>query len=103
MTSKDPLDEEIRGLTGRLAHARDSLEKGTVPDLAPLMPTVTRLCREIEGRPPAEAQELKTALLTVIEELDCLETALKSGLDEVKGQIGEAADRRRAADAYARR
>ena len=103
MTSKDRLDEEIRGLTGRLAHARDSLGKGVVPDLASLEPVVARLCRDILNCPTAETRELKPALLTVIDELDCLEVALKSELDEVKGQIGEAADRRRAADAYARR
>ena len=96
-------DPEISNLPGRLAHARGALEKGQVPDLAHLAPIVGRLCHEVEGQPLAKAQELKTALLTVIEELDCLEAALKSGLVEVKGKIGEAADRRRAADAYGRR
>ncbi len=86
-----------------MAHARDSLEKGLVPDLAPLEPQVARLCHEIGSHPPDAARELKTSLLTVIEELDCLEAALKSGLDEVKGKIGEAAERRRAASAYAQR
>lgn len=103
MTAKDPLHDEIQTLTGRLAHARDGLEKGAVPDLAPLEPLIARLCHEIGACPPDTARELKTSLLTVIEELDCLEAALKSGLDEVKGKIGEAAERRRAASAYARR
>jgi hypothetical protein len=103
MTSKDSLDEEIRTLTARLGHARADLEKGDIPDLASLEPRVARLCRDVAGRPPAEARELKTALLGTIEELDCLEAALKSGLDDVKGKIGETAERRRAADAYGRR
>jgi hypothetical protein len=103
MTAKDPLHDEIQALTGRLVHARDSLEKGAVPDLAPLQPLAARLCQEIEARPAANAQELRASLLMVIDELDHLETALKSGLEEVKGKIGEATERRRAASAYARR
>ncbi len=103
MTAKDPLHDEIQALTGRLVHARDSIEKGSVPDLAPLQPLAARLCQEIEARPAAEAQDLRASLLMVIDELDHLEAALKSGLEEVKGKIGEAAERRRAATAYAQR
>ena len=100
MTTVETLEDDVRRLTNQLVHARACLEKGEAIDLSLLEPRADEICKALTRLSKDDSRSLQGALLSIIEELNTLELALKSGLEQIRSQIGEATERRRALNAY---
>lgn len=102
MSNPARLDAELQNLTNQIVQARGGLEKGEIADLSAIEPRVAKLCQSLRELPAEDAKALGAKLLAMVEELNGFEEALKGGLRDVKSQIGEATERRRAMQAYGR-
>jgi len=102
MTATQHIRTELETLENRLSKARSRVDDGETVDLTPMEDAVQTICNAISQRSDAEQRDLKSPLLSVLEELDQLTTVIRARLEELSAQLGDSSDRRRAITAYAR-
>ncbi len=83
-----------------VSEARLAVERGSFVDLSGLETEADAICRELQGIPRGEGGELKKALIALADDLDRLTQALTAAHKQLADEIGELANRRRAAKAY---
>jgi len=102
MTATQHIRTELEALENKLSKARTRVGEGETVDLTPMEDAVQTICNAINQRSNEDQQLLKPPLLSVLEELDHLTSAIRERLDELSAQLGDTSERRRALTAYAR-
>jgi hypothetical protein len=101
MTQAEILNRELTGISSIISAARGMVNDGKAVNLQPLEAEMRRLCASIEGMPRPDAQILEPRLLSLIDELDKLFTAIAGKRAALKEQINDLSLRDRAVSAYA--
>lgn len=101
MTQAEILTRELTGISAIISAARGMVNDGKSVNLQPLEAEMRRLCASIESMPRPDAQILEPKLLSLIDELDKLFTAIAGKRNALKEQINDLSLRDRAVSAYA--
>lgn len=101
MTQAEILTRELTGISAIISAARGMVNDGRAVNLQPLEAEMRRLCSSIDSIPRTDAQILEPKLLSLIDELDKLFTAIAGKRDSLKEQITDLSLRDRAVSAYA--
>lgn len=83
-----------------VSEARLAVERGSFVDLSGLESEANDICQELARIPRGEGEELKNALIALADDLDRLTQTLTAAHKQLAEEIGELANRRRAAKAY---
>lgn len=83
-----------------VSEARLAVERGSFVDLKGLEAEADSICRELAEIPRGEGDGLKPALVALADDLDRLTQSLGAAHKQLAEEIGELANRRRAAKAY---
>lgn len=83
-----------------VSEARLAVERGSFIDLSGLETEADSICRELERIPRGEGEALKKALIALADDLERLTQTLTAAHKQLAAEIGELANRRRAAKAY---
>jgi hypothetical protein len=83
-----------------LADGRRRLDEGGVPDLAPLVPTIEALTRDIAALPEGRGRPLGAALVALLDEMAGLSGRLVEERDRIGRQLQDESAHRRADAAY---
>jgi hypothetical protein len=102
MSSSAEIMAELQTLSGTIARARDNLASDSPLDLAPLEDSIEDLCGRIEQLPAAEGRAVQTRLLALVDDFGRLAESIEQKMEVLKGQMGDAAGRRLAVDAYSK-
>jgi len=100
MTQAEILTRELTGISAIISAARGMVNDGKAVNLQPLEAEMRRLCASIEVMPRPDAQVLEPKLLSLIDELDKLFTAIAGKRAALKEQIQDLSLRGRAVNAY---
>jgi hypothetical protein len=101
MTQAETVGRELTGISAIITAARGMVNDGKSVNLQPLEAEMRRLCASIDGIPRVEARTLEPRLLSLIDELDKLFTAIAGRRASLKEQINDLTLRDRAVNAYA--
>jgi len=101
MTQTETLSRELTGISAIIVAARGMVNDGKAVNLQPLEAEMRRLCASIECVPRDDARTLEPRLLSLIDELDKLFSAIASKRAVLKDQLSDLSLRDRAVSAYA--
>ncbi len=102
MTSSAGILVELQALGGIIARAQADLASDSLLDLASLEDDIEDLCCRIEGLPAEDGRRLQPRLVAIIDDFGRLGRSIEAKMEELKSQIGDAAGRRLAHNAYSK-
>ena len=102
MTSSAEIIIELQALGGIIARAEAELAADSLLDLSSLEHDIEGLCRQIEGLPAEDGRYVQPRLVAIIDDFGRLERSLEAKMEELRGQMGNAAGRRLAHSAYSK-
>ncbi len=102
MTSSAGIMVELQALGGIIARAQADLASDSLLDLASLEDDIEDLCCRIEGLPAEDGRRLQPRLVAIIDDFGRLGQSIEAKMEELKSQIGDAAGRRLAHNAYSK-
>ena len=91
-----------RLLQAEQERAQAELAVGSLLDLSSLEGNIEDLCSRIEGLPPEDGRRVQPRLVAIIDDFGGLCRSIEAKMEELKGQVGDAAGRRRAHSAYSK-
>ncbi len=100
MTSSAEIMVELQALGGIIARAEAELAADVLLDLSSLERDIEGLCCRIEGLPAEDGRYVQPRLVAIIDDFGRLGRSIEAKMEELKGQMGDPAGRRRAHSAY---
>ncbi len=94
--------QELQGLNDLVVAARGIISSGRVIDLDPVQKEVERICDDIKKLPPREGENLKPALVSLIDDLGRLTEDMQTCHAELKSQLENLTSHSTVAAAYAK-
>jgi hypothetical protein len=98
--SAPALRTELDALLAAVARTAEHARQGELIDLTALEEAVAGFCKRVQGAPAAEAAALRRAMVALMDELSRLDATMRQAHAALGQQLGESAQRRRAAAAY---
>jgi hypothetical protein len=102
MTETQALKRRLKEASAAIAAARQTLANGDLVDLGGLETEVDEICGGLTKVPAQEAQNLKSALISLANDLDLLSKDLNETHEKLAGEIEGVQARQRATKAYGR-
>lgn len=102
MLESEQIQEMIDDVTEYVNEALRMLAEGKEHDLAELQPRITDLCAQLQHMRVDEAQHFLTPLANLYEQVDELRDIMLERQGEVRSELEELAQQKRASHAYAK-
>ncbi len=102
MTSSAGIMVELQALGGIIARAQAELAADSLLDLSSLEGDIDDLCCRIEELPAEDGRRVQPRLVAIIDDFGRLGQSIEAKMEELKSQIGDAAGRRLAHNAYSK-
>ena len=100
MTALNDIRVQLDQASGAIESYRRVVAGGTPVDLTGLDQKIASMCSAIAALPPGERADLKSALLTLMSDMDALVASLKQQQDSVAQELKGVSSRERAVSAY---
>ncbi|MCZ6721691.1 MAG: hypothetical protein O7A65_09140 [Proteobacteria bacterium] len=100
MSTPAESQSHLAGVKGRLNATLDVLTRGELPDFAPLVDDIQRLCQGLVNTPPEKAKPFIDELIGLLDELERLRGTLMQQRDEVQEKLNRLTTGQQAASAY---
>lgn len=100
MTDARTLKRHLEEASAVVASARQTLAEGNIVDLTGLEREVEEVCNSISALPGEESGTLRTALISLADDLDLLKKSLGEMHEKLAAEIEGTDARHRAAKAY---
>lgn len=94
------LGGELQSINAFVSNARDQLRSGLVVDIGPLEERIDRACAALTSLTPSQARTFKQLLLVLADEVNLLESELRTYHDGLSKELQGLSQRQKATAAY---